>query len=146
VRRLAKQIQYLGKNEYQRAVRIAVEDYDGDNQKVTKAILSQIELHRKRFSNGSTMETTEFWKKVAADADRSAQEELLAGSPQLAELNKLESEADAAKSKAERKAKELDGLWSEFQSLPGKAERARAKLSTNRQRFHCPLEGPDAAW
>src|SRR5262249_23288826 len=53
---------------------------------------------------------------------------LLAGSPQLAELNRLESEARSAQDKASAKERELNALWSEFQNLPVRSEHLRRKL------------------
>jgi hypothetical protein len=125
---VAKQISNLGTNEYDIAVRDSLDSFDGNGVKLTRVIVANIQARRSRFSNGATYGTGDFWRKVEAESDASAKGELLAGSPQLAELNRLALEARSAQDKASAKERELNALWREFQSLPAKAEEIRFKL------------------
>jgi hypothetical protein len=104
--------------------------------KDVNTIAELIDAHRKRFEQGrianigsAVFATAEVWQAIAAESDRAARSELLASSPELAQLSDLEAKALAAKQAAEAKERELQALWSEFQALPVKADAINLRLA-----------------
>jgi hypothetical protein len=69
------------------------------------------------------------WKSIAAESEKAARDILLADSSLLQEADELTRRATEAKSLADAKNRELQSLWSDFQSLPGKADAINAKLA-----------------
>jgi hypothetical protein len=121
--------QNVGDNELELALRAALANDNGDPQRLIAFILDALDAQRKKFTGNFTEASTSEWRKIYALADKDAERILLADSPQLAELTSLEQKAAAAKSAADKKAREMDSIWSEFQALPGKMERLSSRLA-----------------
>jgi hypothetical protein len=124
------QINYLGDSEYQLGCQRS-------EIKTVASIVAAIEQHRKQFEGGrvaslmsAIFASDENWKKVAAESEKAARDILLAESSLLQEADELTRRATEAKQLAERKNRELQSLWNDFQSIPGKADAINAKLAS----------------
>jgi hypothetical protein len=105
--------------------------------KDVNSIAALIEEHRKPFTEGrvssigsAAFASADNWREIAAASERAARAELLASSPELAQLSELEAKALAAKQAADAKERELQALWSEFQALPAKAQKLNDSLKS----------------
>jgi hypothetical protein len=105
-------------------------------EKTEAAISEQIELHRRPHAEGrvssigsAVFASTDTWKAIAADSEKAARSELLASSPEMAQLTELEAKALAATQAAAAKNAEVTRFFNEWQSLPAKIEAQKERLN-----------------
>ena len=118
--------------EYEVCLARATEANNG-KQPTSRQIVEALDDWRSRFGAtvsplGASYATEEAWRKVAADSEKAAREELLASSAELQSLNTLEKQALELQRQAKAQADKLAALFAEYSALPAKAASANEQL------------------
>jgi hypothetical protein len=126
---ISNEISYLGESEL-------VLGYNRAETKDVKSIVAEIQSHRTQFENNrvssigcAAFASQETWRSITEASEQAARDILLEGSDLLSEATELTRKADEARRIAEEKSRFLQASWTEFQSLPGKAERSTSQLA-----------------
>jgi hypothetical protein len=136
-----------GVAEYEVCLTRATEANDG-KQPTSKQIIEALDAWRTQHGAtaspfGASYATEETWRKVVADSEKAAREELLASSAELQSLNALERQALELQRQAKAHADKLAALFNEYSSLPNKAASANEriwKVAVEREALGEPLE------
>jgi hypothetical protein len=117
----------IGDGEYEVAYNRALETSKG-KQPLVRQIVDEIDAWRNQFSNGATHATEEASKKIHADSERAAREELLSSSAELRTLTTLEKEAIELQRRAKEQEAKLNNWFTEWTGLPARAAAHREQL------------------
>jgi hypothetical protein len=93
------------------------------------AISAEIEEFRKQFTGGRNYMSQDEWKRCRADAKAAATKELLSQSVDMLELTDLQKRTEEMRKEAEAKEAALNAAWTEFISIPERAERINDRLN-----------------
>jgi hypothetical protein len=119
----------LGDNEWLLA-------YNKSTNKTATEIAELCEEFRKPFTDGrvasvgsAVFASPEAWQQIAAQSEAAAKRELLSGSSELAELDRLQKAATEATKAAEAKQAALSQAWREYNSIPDRVEAISTRLA-----------------
>jgi hypothetical protein len=121
-----------GVAEYEVVLNRATAANDGKHP-TSKQIIAALDEWRSQFGAttspiGGTYATEETWKKIHADSERAAREELLSSSAELRTLTTLEQEAIELQRRAREQEAKLNNWFTEWTGLPARAASFREQL------------------
>jgi hypothetical protein len=137
-----------GMAEYEVVLNRATTANDGKTP-TSPQIIEALDEWRKQFSLGTvsgaagTYATEETWKRIYAESEKAAREELLSSSEELRTLTALEKEAVELQRKARAQEEKLNAWFNEYSNLPNKALSANdrlARVSEERKALGGPLD------